>query len=77
MFDGWNKSGAHSHESIVKTQEFIYRTFNFSATIMGTNVLSPCTNCCNYKCKDKRTMTLHLCTYSFIPNYKVWLHHDE
>jgi hypothetical protein len=28
-------------------------------------------------CEDKRTLTLHLCKFGFMPGYEVWTHHGE
>jgi hypothetical protein len=40
-------------------------------------VKCPCSKCRNALCEDKRTLTLHLCKFSFIPDYDVWTHHGE
>lgn len=66
MYDGQNKSGAYSHEWMVKTQKFVDHAFTTTTT--SNDVLCPCTNYHNYKYMEKRMMTLHLCTYGF---YKV------
>lgn len=80
MYDGLNKSEAHSYEWIVKTKKFADRAFSLletAAVTGGFTMLYLYTNCNNYKCKDKRTMTLHFCTYGFITSYEVWSHHDK
>lgn len=55
-----DKCGAHSHEWMVSIQEFVDNIVSLSATTTSTDVLHPCINCCNYSCKNKGMMTLHL-----------------
>lgn len=38
MYDDWNKSGAHSNESMVKTKKFIVRAFFLSSTSCNASV---------------------------------------
>jgi hypothetical protein len=40
-------------------------------------VKCPCSRCRNALCDDKRTLTMHLCKFGFMPDYDVWTHHDE
>jgi hypothetical protein len=74
MYGGWKKSGAHTREWMNKTQEFIDRTFSVPPD-QGVKCL--CNRCRNTLCEDKRTLTLHLCLFGFMPGYEVWMHHDE
>jgi hypothetical protein len=57
-----------------KTQEFIDRTFS---GCLDEGMKCPCSRCRNALCEDKRTLTMHLCKFGFMPGYDVWTHHDE
>jgi hypothetical protein len=57
-----------------KTQEFIDRAFSLPT---NRGVKCPCNRCRNTLCEDKRTLTLHLCKFGFMPGYEVWMHHNE
>jgi hypothetical protein len=57
-----------------KVEEFIDRAL-FVPTNQG--VKCPCSRCRNALCEDKRTLTLHLCKFGFMPSYEVWMHHGE
>jgi hypothetical protein len=57
-----------------KTQEFIDRAFSGPP---DEGVKCPCSRCRNTLCEDKRTLTLHLCKFGFMPNYEVWTHHGD
>jgi hypothetical protein len=72
MYSGWKKSGAHTREWMNKTQEFIDRVFSL---LNNQGVKCPCNRCRNALCEDKRTLTLHLCKFGFMPGYEVWTHH--
>jgi hypothetical protein len=60
MYGGWNKSGAHSKEWMIKTQEFIDRAFSLSNT---GGVRCPCSNCRNFVWHDKRKVAVNLCKF--------------
>jgi hypothetical protein len=74
MYDGWNKSGAHTMEWMNKTQEFINCAFSGPP---DEGVKCPCSRYRNTLHQDKRMLTLHLCKFSFMPGYEVWTHHSE
>jgi hypothetical protein len=74
MYGGWKKSGAHTMEWKNKTQEFINRAFSGPP---NEGMKCPCSRCRNTLHQDKRTLTLHLCKFGFMPGYKVWMHHGE
>jgi hypothetical protein len=74
MYGGWKKSGSHTREWMNKTQKFINRAFSVPT---NQGVKCPCSRCRNALCEDKRTLTLHLCTFYFMPGYEVWTHHGE
>jgi hypothetical protein len=74
MYGSWKKSGAHTTEWMNKTQKFIDRAFSGR---LNEGVKCTCSRCRNAFCKDKRTLTLHLCKFVFMPGYDVWTHHDE
>jgi hypothetical protein len=74
MYGGWKKSGAHTTEWINKTHEFIDRAFSGQ---LNEGVKCPCSRCRNALCENKRTLTMHLCRFGFIPGYDVWMHHGE
>jgi hypothetical protein len=74
MYGGWKKSGAHIREWMNKTQEFIDRAFSVPT---NRGVKCPYNICRNAICEDKRTLTLHLCKFGFMPGYEVWTHHSE
>jgi hypothetical protein len=63
-----------STEWIRKTENFIDRAFALSR---GTDVRCPCSMCWVCRCQDKRTLSGHLCKYGYMPNYEVWVYHDE
>jgi hypothetical protein len=74
MYGLWKKSGAHTREWMNRTQEFIDSEFSVPAN-QGVKCL--CSRCINTLCEDKRTLTLHLCKFGFMPGYEVWMHHGE
>jgi hypothetical protein len=74
MYGGWKKSGAHTREWMNKTQEFIDRAFSIPT---NQGVKCPCSRCRNTLCKIKRTLTLHIYKFGFMPGYEVWMHHGE
>jgi hypothetical protein len=74
MYDGWKKSGAHTTKWMNKTHEFIDRAFSRPP---DKGVKCPCSRCRNALREDKRTLTLHLCKFGFMPGYEVWTHHGE
>jgi hypothetical protein len=57
-----------------KTQDFIDHAFSKR---LDEDVKCPCSRCRNALCEDKRTLTMHLCKFDFMPGYDVWMHHDE
>jgi hypothetical protein len=65
MHGDWKKNGAHTREWMNKTQEFIDRTFSLQT---NQGVKCPCSKCRNTLCEDKRTLTLHLCKFGFMPS---------
>jgi hypothetical protein len=74
MYGGWKKSGAHTAEWLNKTQEFIDCAFSRAP---DEGVKCPCSRCRNTLRQDKRTLTLHLFKFGFMPGYEVWTHHGE
>jgi hypothetical protein len=73
MYEGWRMNHP-STEWIRKTENFVDRAF---AQSRGTNVLCPCSMCWVCRCQDKITLSGHLWKYGYMPNYKVWVYHDE
>jgi hypothetical protein len=57
-----------------KTQEFIDCAFSVPT---NQGVKCPCSRSRNTLCEGKRTLTLHLCKFGFMPSYEVWTHYDE
>ena len=74
MYDGWNKSQAHSDEWYHKTKDFIERAFSLST--IG-KIRCPCDRCQNAKLFDKVTVSKHLCRNGFAPHYETWVFHGE
>jgi hypothetical protein len=74
MYGGWKKSGAHTTKWINKTQEFIDHAFSRR---LDEDVKCPYSRCRNALCEDKRTLTMHICKFGFMPGYDVWTHHGE
>jgi hypothetical protein len=74
MYSGWKKSGAHMRKWMNRTQEFIDCAFSVPA---NQGVKCPCRRCRNTLCEDKRTLTLHLYKFDFMPGYEMWMHHGE
>jgi hypothetical protein len=74
MYGGWKKSGAHITEWMNKTQEFIDRAFSGR---LDEGVKCPCSRCRNALYEDKRTLTMHICMFDFMPGHDVWTHHNE
>ena len=69
MYDGWNKTGAHSREWVEKTDRFIDNAFSLS----GTGVVGcPCSKYQNGQSYERRQLSLDLCKFGFIPGYEVW-----
>jgi hypothetical protein len=74
MHGGWKKSGAHTTKWMNKTQESIDHAFSGQ---LNEDMKCPCSRCRNALCEDKRTLTLHLYKFGFMPGYDVWTHHGE
>jgi hypothetical protein len=74
MYGGWKKSGAHTMEWMNKTHEFIGRAFSGPP---DEGLKSPCSRYRNTLRHDKRTLTLYLCKFGFMPSYEVWTHHGK
>ena len=74
MYGGWKKSGAHTTKWMNKTQEFIDRALSER---LDEGVKCSCNRCRNALCENKRTLTMHLCKFDFMPGYDVWTHHGE
>jgi hypothetical protein len=74
MYGGWKKSGAHTTEWMNKTQEFIDHALYGR---LDEGVKYPCSRCRNALCEDKRTLTMYLCKFGFMPGYDVWTHYGE
>jgi hypothetical protein len=74
MYSGLKKSGAHTREWMNKTQKFINCVFSLP---INRGVKCTCITCRNTLCEDKRTLTLHICKFGFMPDYEVWTYHGE
>jgi hypothetical protein len=74
MYGSWKKSGAHTREWMNRTQGFIDHEFSVPP---DQGVKCPCSRCRNTLHEDKRTLTLHLYKFGFMPGYDVWTHHGE
>jgi hypothetical protein len=74
MYGSWKKNGAHAKEWMNKTQEFINCAFSLPN---NQGVKCPCSRCRNALCEDKRTWTLYLCKFGFMPGYEVGIHRGE
>jgi hypothetical protein len=74
MYGGWKKSEAHTTEWMNKTQEFMDHPFSVPP---NQGMKCPCNRCRNTLHEDKRTLTLHLCKFGFMPGYEVWTYHGE
>jgi hypothetical protein len=74
MYGAWKKSGAHIMKWMNKIQKFIDHAFSGPP---DEGVKCPCSRCRNTLRQDKRTLTLHLCKFGFMPGYEVWTHHSE
>jgi hypothetical protein len=44
---------------------------------LDEGVKCPCSRCRNAFYEDKRTLAMHLRKFGFMPDYDVWMHHDE
>jgi hypothetical protein len=75
MYEAWKKRGALSSEWIAKTDTFLDRSFARSKT--GTDARCPCSKCRNIYFLDRRTISIDLCKNGYMPDYEVWVHHDE
>jgi hypothetical protein len=74
MYDGWRKNGAHLREWVDKTNKFIEHAFPLSNTRI---VRCPCSKCWNGLSQDKKKVLIHICRFSYMPGYEVWVHHGE
>ena len=72
-YEGWRMNHP-SMEWIRKTENFIDRDFALSR---GTDVRCPCSMCRVCRYQDKITLSGHLYKYGYMPNYEVWVYHDE
>jgi hypothetical protein len=68
MYGGWKKSGAHITEWMNNTHDFIDHAFSGR---LDEGVKWPCFRYGNALCEDKRTLTMHLCKFGFMPGYDV------
>jgi hypothetical protein len=74
MYDGWRKNGAHSREWVDKTNKFIEHAFSLSNIGIAR---CPCSKCRNGLSHDKKKIPIHICRFSYMPGYEVWVHHGE
>jgi hypothetical protein len=44
---------------------------------LDEGVKCQCSICRNALCEDKRTLTMHICKFGFMPDYDVWTHHGD
>jgi hypothetical protein len=65
------ESGAHTREWMNMTQKFIDCAFSVLA---NPGVKCLCSKCRNTLCKDKKTLTMQLCKFGFMPGYEVWMY---
>jgi hypothetical protein len=74
MSEGWRMNDP-SAEWIRKIKDFIDRAFALSRT--GMDVRCPCSMCRICRCQDKRPLSGHRCKYGYMPDYEVWVYHNE
>jgi hypothetical protein len=74
MYNGWNKSQAHSEEWWNKTKDFIKCALSLS-TIW--KIRCPCDKCQNARCFNKLIVIKHLCRNGFAPHSFTLVFHDE
>jgi hypothetical protein len=74
MYDGWNKSGAHTDEWWDKTKDFIKHAFSLSST---NKIRCPCVKCQNVRYFEKLTLIKHLVRNGFMIDYEMWVFHDK
>jgi hypothetical protein len=74
MYDGWKMNGAHSREWVDKTNKFIEHAFSLSNTGI---VRCPCRKCHISLSYDKKKISIHICRFSYMPSYEVWVHHGK
>jgi hypothetical protein len=65
---------SHMREWMNTIQEFIDCAFSLPT---NHGMKCSCRSCRNALCEDKRTLTLHLCKFGFMPDYEVRMHHGE
>jgi hypothetical protein len=74
MKNGWDKSGTHSYEWVIKAMDFVNHAIPFSNI---NKVRYPCSKFLNLRLFGKNKVALDLCRYGFVPHYDVWVHHNE
>jgi hypothetical protein len=74
MYNGWDKSGAHSDEWVTKTMTFLDCAFSLSKI---NKVWHPFRKFWNLMCFEKNKVVLDLCQNGFVLHYEVWLHHNK
>ena len=68
MYNGWDKSGAHSNEWVAKTKAFLDHAFSLSS--IG-KVRCPCNQCQNFKLFDKTEVALDLRRFILLLGFSV------
>jgi hypothetical protein len=74
LYGGWRKNGVHSREWVDKTNKFIEHAFSLSNTVIAR---CPCIKCRNGFSHNKKKVSIHICRFSYMPDYEVWVHHCE
>jgi hypothetical protein len=74
MYDSWRKNGDHSREWVDKTNKFIEHAFSLSNTGI---VRCSCSECWNGLSHDKKNVSIHICRFSYMSGYEVWVHYGE
>jgi hypothetical protein len=74
MYDGWRKTGSHLREWVDKANKFIEHAFSLSNSRI---VRCPCSKCQNGLSHDKKKFSIHICRFSYMPGYEVWVHPEN
>jgi hypothetical protein len=61
-------------EWVDKINKFFEHAFSLSNTRI---VRCPCNKCQNGLSHDKKKVSIHICTFGYMPGYEVWVHHSE
>jgi hypothetical protein len=74
MYNSWGRNESHSDDWVAKTKDFVDHVLSL---LLTDTVRCPCRRHENNIFLSKERVSLDLCQFGIMPEYKVWGHHGE